>query len=137
MANNKSKISDNNITKSDEQPKKYRYQTVAARKKLFIKAFAKNNAMIQTTCDEIGITRTTYYEWLKKDPKFKEECDNAVERKLDRLEGKLNALIEKGDVTTTIFATKCLLKNRGYKEKQEVEVNANLNVNILNVDPIE
>ncbi len=129
-------IQDNNEAKSEEQPKKYRYQSKLAKQKMFITEFIRNNAMVQTTCDKIGITRKTYYEWLK-DEKFKDAIDDAVERKLDRLESRVNDLVDKGDTTMTIFAAKCLLKNRGYKEKQEVEVNANVNVNVLNVDPIE
>ncbi len=131
----KSKISNTLEANCDEQHKKYRYQSKAAKQKLFIQKFVKNNAMVQTTCDEVGITRKTYYEWLKEE-KFKLAIDDAIERKLDKLENKVNDLIDKGDTTMTIFAAKCLLKNRGYKEKQEIEVNGNLNVKLFNIDPI-
>lgn len=108
-----------------------------AMKKLFIPQFIANNGLIQTTCDKVGIKRQTYYEWIKTDPKFKEAVEDAIEKRLDWLEQRMNELIEKGDVQTTLFAVKCLLKKRGYVDKQEVEVTGNLNVNILNVDPIE
>lgn len=131
------KITKKTEAKCDSEPvKKFRYQSKAAKQKLFIKTFIKNNAMVQTTCEEVGITKKTYYEWLK-DEKFKTAVDDAVEHKLDLLESKLQKLIDKGDVTATIFAVKCLLKQRGYTEKKEVEVSGNLNVSILSVDPIE
>lgn len=130
------KIKGSTEANCDQPIKKYRYQSKAAKQKLFIQQFVNHNAMVQETCDAVGITRKTYYEWLK-DEKFKEEINDAVERKLDRLENKLQTLIDRGDVTATIFAVKCLLKNRGYREKQEVEVSGNLNVSILSVDPIE
>lgn len=122
--------------KSDRNPK-YRYQQVAQRKKLFIAAFIKNNGLVMKTCDEVGICRQTYNDWCQKDPDFMTAISDGIERKLDRLEDKLNSLIDKGDTTATLFAVKCLLKSRGYVEKKEVEVSGGLNVQILNIDPID
>lgn len=125
------------ITETDETPiKQFRSTTTKKKQKIFIKIFIKNNALVQLSCEEAKITRETYYRWINDYPEFKKAIDDAVEHKLDLLENRLNKLIEKGDTQATIFATKCLLKHRGYKEKQEVEVSGNVNVNILNVDPI-
>ena len=56
------KITKKTEAKCDSEPvKKFRYQSKAAKQKLFIKTFIKNNAMVQTTCEEVGITKKTYY----------------------------------------------------------------------------
>lgn len=106
------------------------------KQKQFIQTLIQNNFLIQKSCDAFGIHYRTYQEWCK-DQSFKDSVEDALERKLDMIEEKLYKLIEKGDVTTTIFMAKCLLKKRGYVDKKEVEVSGNLNVRILNVDPIE
>ena len=44
--------------------------------------------------------------------------------------------METGDTQATIFTAKCLLKQRGYIEKKDINVSGNMNVNILSIDPI-
>ena len=88
------------------------------------------------SCDSVGINRVTYERWCKKDAKFVENIQAAMERKLDKIETKLLNLVENGDVQATIFSAKCLLKSRGYVEKKDINVSGNMNVNILSIDPI-
>jgi Helix-turn-helix domain len=50
-----------------------------------------------------GIGRRTVYEWRDADPDFRAELDSAVVDCVDRMEGKLQTLALKGDITALIF----------------------------------
>jgi hypothetical protein len=60
------------------------------KKKAFIKAYKKAFGNVSQSCLAIGIDRSTYYDWIKKDEKFKKKIEEAEpqERFLDFLESK-------------------------------------------------
>lgn len=115
---------------------------IESKQKLFLAAFPKKACNIAETCKEIGITRQTYYNWIRESPKFVEELDNATEALLDFAENRLiRAMTEeaneveqvyneqtkaieyrnvkrmtKAAVTSVIFYLKTKGKKRGYIE---------------------
>lgn len=122
--------------KADAESRKKQLESTKAKKRIFITNFVQNQGMVQMSCDAVGINRVTYERWCKKDAKFVENIQAAMERKLDKIESKLLNLVENGDTQATIFSAKCLLKQRGYTEKKDINVTGNMNVNILSIDPI-
>jgi hypothetical protein len=82
----------------------------------------KKTPIIQVTCEKMGISRATYYRWKKKDPKFAEEAEIAIEEGSqlinDMAESQLISAIKEGNLTGIIF----WLKNhhRQYSPKLEV-----------------
>lgn len=91
-----------------------------AKKKTFIEVLKANLGNITKSCEAVGITRTTYYRWLKNKA-FKEEVDNIGEYVLDFAEHSLFTLIKENNTAATIFYLKTKGKKRGYVEKTEVE----------------
>lgn len=122
--------------KAEAESRKKQAESTKAKKRIFVANFVANQGMVQMSCDSVGINRTTYERWCKKDAKFVESLQAAMERKLDKIETKLLNLVEAGDTQATIFSAKCLLKQRGYVEKKDINVTGNMNVNILSIDPI-
>ena len=122
--------------KAETESLKKQLESTKTKKRIFIANFVQNQGMVQMSCDSVGINRTTYARWCKKDAKFVENIQAAMERKLDKIETKLLNLVETGDTQATIFTAKCLLKQRGYVEKKDINVSGNMNVNILSIDPI-
>lgn len=88
-----------------------------------VENYIKSFGIVSVTCKASGISRYTFYEWLKKDPDFKSaiENSNAKEHKKDFIENALVKLINSGETSAVIFAAKTLLKDRGYIEKTEIE----------------
>ena len=122
--------------KAETESLKKQLESTKTKKRIFIANFVQNQGMVQMSCDAVGINRTTYARWCKKDAKFVQNIQAAMERKLDKIETKLLNLVETGDTQATIFTAKCLLKQRGYTEKKDINVTGNMNVNILSIDPI-
>lgn len=128
-----------NEKKGNKKPTKTPVSKITPARKIkqknFLVAFMKNNCMVQASCDEVGINPKTFYEWCKEND-FQDQINQCIERRLDAVERNINKLAST-DTTVAIFQAKCLLKKRGYVEKQQVEVSGGLNIQILQNDPIE
>lgn len=96
---------------------------MAKDKKTFLKHFKDGKAIISYACDMTGISRQTYYNWYKSDPKFKTACDDIQEGVVDIVESKLLSKINDEDTTAIIFYLKTKGKHRGYVERVENDVN--------------
>lgn len=59
-----------------------------------LNALAACHAIVSQACALAGIGRTTFYDWIKEDPAFKEAADSCAERALDFSESKLFVLID-------------------------------------------
>jgi len=62
----------------------------------------------------------TVNNYIKRYPKLQEALIEIKESMIDLSESKLIGQINEGNITAIIFHLKCLGKNRGYVEKQEV-----------------
>ena len=75
---------------------------------------------VTLACKNVGIARSTYYDWLDKDLQFKKDVEEICEVQLDFVESKLFNAIDKENITAIIFYMKCKGKHRGYVERQEI-----------------
>lgn len=92
-----------------------------ARQETFLKAYIDTTFNITEACKITGIRRETFKRWLKQYPEFKERFEEAFESKKDFIESKLLENIKANDSACIIHASKTLLRDRGYGEKQEIE----------------
>lgn len=100
-------------------------------KKQFIDVFKKNGGLIYKTCEIVCIAPNTYYNWLEKDPEFKQQCQEALEYNIDYVESKLKKAIDSDELAAIFFYLKCKAKHRGYVEKQYIEQKSeNLNYEV-------
>ena len=101
-------------------------------------ALEKKLGIVTDACKEIGIARSTFYEWVKKDDEFAKKVDDISEVALDFAESKLfqkmgGIMVEKNTPnglvvyevppsdTALIFYLKTKGKKRGYIERQEID----------------
>jgi cell division protein FtsI/penicillin-binding protein 2 len=88
-------------------------------KKALLEALEKSLGIVTTACKQVGIGRTTYYEYLK-DKDFKKEVDSVQDIALDFAESQLHKQIQAGNTAATIFLLKTKGKGRGFVERQEI-----------------
>jgi len=63
--------------------------------------------IISAACTSVGVSRATYYRWLKDDPNFSQKVEEALRMGrpeiTDMAEGQLIKKIQKGDMRATTF----------------------------------
>ena len=89
------------------------------KKDAVIQALEKSLGVVTTACKQVGLGRSTFYEWLQNDPEFAKEVAEIQNVALDYAESHLHKQIGKGSTSATIFYLKTKGKNRGYIERQE------------------
>jgi len=88
-------------------------------KKQLLAALEASLGVVTTACKKVGVSRKTFYHYLKTDPEFKLGVDDISEIALDFVESKLHQQISSGNTTATIFYLKTKGKKRGYIERKE------------------
>jgi len=91
-----------------------------------IEALEKHLGVITTACKQVGIARSTHYEWYQKDKQYKKAVKEIENVALDFAESQLHKQIAKGNPLSTMFYLKCKGKKRGYIEQQELKVSGNM-----------
>jgi len=108
-------------TKPDKKPTKKEEQLRTKKaKEILIKELIKSFGNVTTACHKSNLNRTTYYDWMENDKKFKQLVDDIPEIRLDFYEEALEKQIKKGNIAGIIFALKSQGKNRGWIERQEI-----------------
>jgi hypothetical protein len=101
--------------------------TTKDKQALFLITFAACSGNISRTCDTVGIARQTFYNWMEdEDSGFADLIATlqfeAVERRIDLAEGKLDDRLRGGSGPDIRFVLKTLGAKRGYGAKQTVTV---------------
>ena len=82
----------------------------------------KKSPIIEASCQKNGISRATFYRWMKQDKDFNEEIEKALDtgRSLinDLAESKLIKAIQEENMTAIIFWLKH--QNKNYKSRVEL-----------------
>ena len=92
------------------------------KKDAMLQALERSLGIVTTACNAVGINRSTHYDWMRKDPEYKQAVKSIEDRTLDFAESHLHKLIKEGNPAATIFFLKTKGKGRGYVERQEIEV---------------
>ena len=91
------------------------------KKETILAALLSSDGNISKACGQTNISRTTIYDWIKKDEGFKDKVSYVSEELLDMAEDQLLTMIRNGNLTATIFYLKTKGQARGYIEKQYVQ----------------
>lgn len=131
---NRKKSNKNNIQENESNPNGFiqTYKPDAVKEKL-IKRLQFHLGNIKKSCDEVGINRSTYYEWYNNDSYFRQCVDDIHEGVIDFVESSLQEQIKDGNITAIIFFLKTKGKKRGYIEKQELDINQNNTPDLSNL----
>lgn len=99
-----------------------RRKGMAPRKKKMVEAMAKHLGIVTSACQEVGLNRDTYYQWLKNDKDFAEAIIALEGRKEDVIEKAFLSLVIDRNPQAVIHAVKTKLKYRGYGDEIKNEV---------------
>lgn len=128
-------------TKRKPKIKKVGQSTLAKRTRdnqnMFLNALIRNNYHITNTCEKTGIPRMTYYDWTRKNPKFKAKLEALRELEIDNIEDAFRDLVEERNPQVVMFGLKTRGKHRGYIEKQEIEHTGITGINISFGEPVK
>ena len=100
-----------------------------------IKALEQSLGVVTTACKEVKCNRSTFYDYYKKDPKFKAQVDAIQDIALDFVESKLFEQIKDENTTATIFYLKTKGKKRGYIERQEIQHEGTIESKVIEWTP--
>jgi predicted DNA-binding transcriptional regulator AlpA len=89
-------------------------------KKGLLDALEKSLGVVTTACKQVGIGRTTFYNYYNEDIDFAKKVDDIENVALDFAESQLHKQIQEGSTAATIFLLKTRGKKRGYVERQEI-----------------
>jgi len=76
---------------------------------------------ISRACKAINITRRTYYNWIDKFPKFKEQVEEAKESLNDMVKSQLLKNVKNGNQKAVEFYLINRKKNK-YSNKQNIKI---------------
>lgn len=87
-----------------------------------LSALESSLGVVSTSCEAVGISRQTHYDWMKTDGTYRKSVEDLENIALDFAESQLHQLIKAGNVVATIFYLKTKGKRRGYVERIEADV---------------
>jgi len=97
-------------------------------KKLFVEQLRKN-PIVQIACENIGVSRASFYRWKKKDPKFAKKVEEAIfeGRQIinDLAESRLVSSIQNGNLRGITY----WLTNNHTQYSNKLEVSGKLTTN--------
>lgn len=80
----------------------------------FLGSLAAAGCNVSNACNAAGISRATYYGWIKNDPDFAASVGALRDALIDHVEDCLMQQIEGGNTTATTFFLKCQGRKRGW-----------------------
>lgn len=89
-------------------------------KENLIKALEKSMGVVTTACKNVGIHRSTFYEYYNNDEDFQKEINDIGNVALDFTESKMFEQIQNGNTQLIKFYLATKGKKRGYIERQEI-----------------
>lgn len=96
-----------------------------------IEAINKGRGFVTEAADELGVSRQTFYVYLKKFVTVQQALEDARERRHVMVENKLMSAIAQGNITAIIFYLKTQAKHKGYVERQELEPIGEVRIRIV------
>ena len=93
---------------------------ITKQQKELIETYVKKGTNISATCQALGISRMTFYRWMKDHEEVAQAIDDAREQLVDNVETKLISLINDGNAQAIMFFLKTRGKKRGYVERTEI-----------------
>lgn len=94
-------------------------ERIAKDKQAVLEALNKSSGIVASACKAAGISRFTFYKWLKDDKEFAEKVEDVQELQKDFAEALILKKMKEGDTTMIIFYAKTKMKDRGYSERVE------------------
>lgn len=95
-----------------------------------IEAIQRHKGLLAPAARDLGVSRSTIYNYVDRYKTIRKAMDDARETNLDFAESKLMQAVNNGNVTAIMFLLKTVGRNRGYVERQEVEASVSGNIKL-------
>ena len=105
--------------KPDKSKRALPSQTEQNKAKL-LKVLRKNQGLVSTACDEVGVSVEFYYYHYNKDLEFKQQVDLINEKVIDFAESKLYEKIREGSEKSIHFLLRYRGRKRGYTDSIDI-----------------
>jgi hypothetical protein len=73
-------------------------EATSIKKRLFLQYLEKTRGVVTAVCEKVGISRATFYVWVKNDKEFRKNAQDILRRKPEVLEDMLFTKAMGGDV---------------------------------------
>ena len=103
-----------------KKPENNAYRANALKK--LVETYRRKGCNISATCEALGISRETFYEWCDKFPHIKQGIEAAQESLVDYADTKLMEKVQEGNMQALQFFLKAKGKKRGFDESRKIEV---------------
>ena len=104
------------------------FQNMEKKKKEALRKLKESFGNISVTCEQVGVSRQTFYQWRREDEEFNAEVEEINERTIDFVESKLIQGINEGSARLIMFYLMNKARTRGYSPKPEEQKPRQLNV---------
>lgn len=98
---------------------------VVQHKQALIEALEQSLGVITTACKMVGVSRDTFYRYIRSDEDFALKVKELENVALDFAESQLFKNIKEGKEASVIFFLKTKGRGRGYIEKSNVDLTSN------------
>ena len=132
LLDNDSQPTDNQPTKKVKSPKysnessykglQFDYD-LSKEQLIFLNYYIPLNYNITSCCIQAGVSRQTYYKWLKESIGFKESLEALEQAYVDKAMETLSKAMDIGDTKAAIFILKTKGKDRGFGETLDITSN--------------
>jgi len=82
----------------------------------------ENAGNISASCSSVNISRSTYDNYLSKDPVFRQAIEEVMQFQIDIVESMLLRRIREGDTAAIIFYLKTKGRDRGYEQTSTLNI---------------
>jgi hypothetical protein len=89
-------------------------------KKALLIALEKNLGIVTPACKEVGVSRETYYRYMREDEEFRKAVDDINEIAIDFAENQLFRKIKEGSERSILFFMKYKARKRGYTDSIDI-----------------
>lgn len=89
-------------------------------KKMLLQALEKSLGIVTPACREVGVSRETYYRYMREDPDFRDAVEIINEITLDFVENQLFKKIKDGSERSILFYMKYKARKRGYTDSIDI-----------------
>lgn len=89
---------------------------------LFLQYLEKSRGIVSLGCNKIGISRATYYNWLKMDKEFKKAVNAILNMRIEMMEETLVMKANNGDIKASMYMISRLERNRNSKKQNKPKV---------------
>lgn len=89
-------------------------------KKMLLQALEQSLGIVTPACKAVGVSRETYYLYMRNDPEFREAVEQINEITLDFVENQLFKKIKDGSERSILFYMKYKARKRGYTDSIDI-----------------